>query len=198
MAIRFYDKALIDKIRNWVVDKDIQILDPEDTEAFLSSIADQNKDKPIALPLISLKRLPSVNILNTNKQPLSAEGLVIKNVLDEQGKAQQLNAIPVSISYSLDIYTRYFAEADEYIRNFVFQLINSPKLTINIPYNNANLTHNSYIRLQNEIKDNSKGFGYMFTGQFTKMSIPFVLDDAYLFSSPVNSHWKVVTSVEVR
>jgi hypothetical protein len=43
------------------------------------------------------------------------------------------------------------AEGDEYIRNFVFNIINFPQLDITIPYNNLNYKHISNIRMINEI-----------------------------------------------
>ena len=33
-----------------------------------------------------------------------------------------INVIPIQIGYQIDIYTKGIAEADEYIRNFVFNL----------------------------------------------------------------------------
>ena len=34
--------------------------------------------------------------------------------------SDHLNAVPITLKYQIDIYTRYQEEADEYVRNFIF------------------------------------------------------------------------------
>ncbi|WP_300924725.1 hypothetical protein [uncultured Clostridium sp.] len=117
-------------------------------------------------------------ITNTNKKPLTFSGAKDKVNKD---KGNQLNAIPMQINYQLDIYTRYFEESDEYMRNFVFNIINYPKLEIEIPYNNSNIKHISYIRLSPDIEDNSDIPERLVEGQFTRRTLSLNIDDAYLF-----------------
>ena len=95
-----------------------------------------------------------------------------------------LNAIPMELSYQLDIYCKYFNEADEYLRNFLFNLINYPKISIEIPYNNTKIIHNSTIRVESPVTDTSDIPERLISGQFTRLSISIKIDDAYMFSVP--------------
>ena len=94
---------------------------------------------------------------------------------------KNLKAIPISIPYQIDIYTRYQDEADEYARNIVYNIINYPKLDIIIPYYDENYTHHSNIRMQSDIEDTSDVPERLVPGQFTRMTIHIYIDDAYLF-----------------
>lgn len=95
--------------------------------------------------------------------------------------AQHLNVIPIRLTYQLDIYTRYNEEAEEYIRNFVFNIINHPKLTINIPYNGYNEIKNANLTLDSTITDNSDIPERLIAGQFTRKTLTIIIDDAYLW-----------------
>ena len=101
--------------------------------------------------------------------------------------AVPINVIPIRIGYQLDIYTRYMAEADEYIRNFVFNFVNYPKLKVVLPYNDLNLEHLSNIWLGSNVSDNSDIEEHMFPDQFTRFTLNLEIDDAYLFSLPIQT-----------
>ena len=189
MAIRYYDDALVKKIKSWVKDPNMRVLSPVDSTRLFQLKSDLENDKPLTLPFIAISRDSNIEIVNTNKQALTYDGAHLE--VDEE-KSKQLNAIPIKISYQLDVYTKYFEEADEYIRNFVFNLINYPKLSIEIPYNNSNILHNSNIQLESTIADNSDIPERLIAGQFTRMSLKFNIDDAYLFSVPFMKNWKIV------
>ena len=188
MAVRYYDEALLEKIKKWVKDPNMTITGPDETRRLFQYLGDINDDKPLKLPIIALRRLTPVKILSTNKKPLTYDGWR-KNNNGEKG--DQLNAIPIEINYQLDIYTRYMAEADEYIRNFIFQIINHPKLSIEIPYNNAKIMHDSNIRLSENIDDNSGIPERLIEGQFTRLTLSINIDDAYLFDYRIKDNWKV-------
>lgn len=115
-----------------------------------------------------------------------------------ENKVVSLSNIPIGLNYQIDIYTRYFAEADEYMRNFVFNIINYPTLNIEIPYNNINYTHTSNIRLLSEIEDNSDIPERLIAGQFTRFTISITVDDAYLWSVPVRDTLTLETELEVK
>jgi hypothetical protein len=146
-------------------------------------MADTNNDKPIKLPILCLRRKSGLNVINTGKRPLTFDGLMLKS---ENNVSYELDAIPMDISYQLDIYTRYFKEADEFLRNLTFNIINYPKLTVQIPYNNANLNdvieHNGFIRMSSEIEDNSNIPERLINGQFTRLTFNINIDDAYLWN----------------
>ena len=194
MAIRYYDEALLEKIKKWVKDPNMKITGPNETKRLFQYLGDITNDKPIQLPLITLRRLSPVTILSTNKKPLTFDG---HRKFNDGEKGDQLNGIPISINYQIDIYTRYYAEADEYLRNFVFQIINNPTLKITIPYNSANIIHESNIRINDNLEDNSDISERLIEGQFTRMTISIYIDDAYLFDYKIKDNWKVEPKLQV-
>lgn len=194
MAIRFYDEALLSKIESWVLDKKMTITGVDETRRLFEYRADVTDDNPISLPLITLRRLSPVTILNTNKRGLTYDGPRLKSS-DEF--SSQVNAIPISIDYQIDIYTRYLDEGDEYVRNFVFNIINYPKVKILIPYNDANVEHWSSIRIKSDIQDNSDIPERLIPGQFTRFSLGITIDDAYLFSVPVRRNIEIEKEIEI-
>ena len=178
MSAGLYDKAIVEKLNMWTKDTQLTVFGPEETKSVFQNIADNTNDKPIQLPLIVVRRVGGFTVLNTGKRPLAFDGATLDA---NHNIASQLNAVPISIPYQIDIYTRYFNEADEYVRNLVFNIINYPKLDIVIPYTNENYTHHSNIRLQGAIEDNSNIPERLIPGQFTRMSMKIDVDDAYLY-----------------
>jgi len=193
MGVRFYDEALAKKIENWIKDKSVKVLKPEETTRLFKMKADEAKDKPIKLPLIALSRKTRMSILNTNKRPMSYDGMKIK-AYDKDGKfvpmksMQKLNAIPMSLDYQLDIYTSEMAEADEYMRNFIFNFVNYPNVIIEIPYNDCKLLHESTVYCHEEAEDNSDIPQRLVPGQFTRYTLNLTIDNAYLFSAPIKEN----------
>ena len=99
-----------------------------------------------------------------------------------------LNAIPISLSYQIDIYTRYQKEADEFVRNLIFNIINFPVVTVKIPYNSADIEHDSQIILDGSITDNSDVPERIVPGQFTRYTLNISLPDAYLWDVRVRDN----------
>ena len=195
MSIALYDNAFLEKLQAWTKDTTVSIVSPSDSRTLFENVADTTNDSPIQLPLNSLKRPGGFTILNTGKRPLSFDGATLDANHD---RASQLNAIPISIPYQLDIYARYQREADEYIRNLVFNIINYPKLDIVIPYNNQNYIHHSNIRLAGEVDDNSDIPERLISGQFVRMSMRIDIDDAYLFDVRYRDVYTVEITPDVR
>ena len=188
MAIRYYDEALLNKIKGWVRDPNMHILGTDESTRLFQIEAVKNDDKPLTLPLIALSRDANMEILSTQKKALTYDGGHL--AMDRQ-YSEILNAIPIQLNYQLDIYTKYFAEADEYVRNFVFNFINYPKLHIELPYNGANIVHDSNIFVEPTVSDNSNIPERLIIGQFTRMTIRLTVDDAYLFSIPFMDNWRI-------
>ena len=185
MGLRYYDEALHTLISRWVGKKNIRVLRPDETSALFSINADINEDKALTLPLIALSRNTSIEILQPKKTLLSFDGKHLKSTVEE---TIQLNAIPIQLAYQIDIYTKDFEDADEYVREFVFAIINNPVLKINIPYNGINLSLEANMRIQSTITDNSDIPERLFRDQFTRFTIQVELQDAYLFSVPINKN----------
>jgi len=198
MAIRYYDSAMVDKIKAWVKDPNMTILSPSDSTRLFQMRVDQLDDKPLKLPIIAISRDSDIEIINTRKQALSYDAGHITTDQDDHNKSTKevskiLNAIPIQLTYQLDIYTKYFAEADEYVRNFIFNFINYPRISIEIPYNNAKVLHNSTVLVESTITDSSDIPERLIAGQFTRMTIRLTIDDAYLFSVPFMENWNIET-----
>ena len=194
MSIRYYDEALVQKIQGWIKDPHMRVLSPQDSTRLFQMTGDMTNDRPLELPLIAISRRPDIEIVSTTKRPLTYDGAKIDGNCDE---SKQLNAIPIRLSYQLDIYSRYFAEADEYARNFLFNFINYPDLKIIIPYNNTNIEHDSTLLLESTISDNSDIPQRFIPGQFTRMTLNLFTDDAYMFSVPISKNWKVEADLHI-
>lgn len=183
MSIRYYDEALVDKIKRWVKDPNLQIIKPEESTRLFEMVADENKDQPLSLPLISISRDRSIEIINTQKQIKTFQGF---NQSDKESINIPANVIPINVGYQIDIYTKGMIEADEYVRNFVFNFINYPRMKINIPYNNLNVEHVVDLRLDSNIADNSDIKEHLFSDEFVRFTLKINLEGAYLFSLPKN------------
>lgn len=195
MAIRYYDEAFLNKIKAWIKDDKLTITGPDETRRLFEYRADVGDDKPIPLPLISLTRNRDIDIEVVNKRPLTFDGISMRG---NKNDAQVLNGIPIVLRYQIDIFTRYAKEADEYVRNFVFNLVNFNTLDVVIPYNNLNFTHRSKISVNSPISDNSDIPERMIAGQFTRYTISVTIDDAYLFSAPIKKTWAIDVETELR
>lgn len=189
MAVRFYDEALVAKLKKWTQDTDVTLLGVNETKRRFEVLADKNNDQPIKLPLITLSRNGGYTILSKNKKPLSYDG---NTFVRSNEKSALLNGIPISIQYQIDIYTRYLDEADEYARNIVFNIVNYPKLNIEIPYEDLGLTHDANIMLSSDVDDNSDIPERLIPGQFTRLTIGIVIDDAYLFDVHIKKNLSIV------
>ena len=193
MSATLYDKALTEKIRNWTKNTNIVITSPDETKRIFEYKADITDDKPIELPLITIRRNPRMTVLNTSKQPMTFDGWKRNN---NGEKGDMLNGIPIQLNYSIDIYTRFLEEAEEYVRNFVYNIINYPKLFIEIPYNDSKYIHNANIILNSDINDNSDIPERLMPGQFTRKTIEIIIDDAYLFDYRTKDTWRIEAEVK--
>ena len=191
MAVRFYDEALLKKFQKWTADTQVQLTGINETRRLFEVVADKQNDKPIQLPLIALSRNGGYTIQEKYKQPRSYSSNEFIRMQDVASGAL-LNAIPIGISYQIDIYARHLAEADEYARNIVFNIINYPKLNIEIPYEDSGLTHDANIRLITDVEDNSDIPERLISGQFTRFTIGIDIDDAYLFDVRVKDNLSIV------
>lgn len=180
--IYIYDEALIDKLKAWTENTSITILGPEETRRTFEIIGDETNDKSIKLPLVCLRRKGGYQITNINKKPLTYDGMLHEA---DFSNAVSANAIPISIQYQLDIYTRTMKEADVYARDFIFNLINHPTVKYIVPFNGFDKEFNATVRIDEEVADNSDIPERFFPGQMTRLSLNLNIDDAYLWSIPI-------------
>ena len=187
MAARFYDEALVEKLKYWTASTNVRIYNPQETRRLFEVIADETNDKPIKLPIICIRRPGGYSIVNQNRQPLSYSA---KTLGMTEEKTIQLNAIPIELRYQIDVYTRYYDEADEFVRNLVFNFINFPSLKVVIPYLGEDIEHNSSITLAQEVEDNSDVPERFIQGNFTRLSLSAIVSNAYLFDLRVKDTTK--------
>lgn len=196
MAIGYYDEAVTQKIQNWLADSSkLRVLSPDESSRLMQLKADESNDAPIKLPIISISRNKDIEIESAIKQNKSFDGLIIGK--DENTSTTiHLNVIPIKTTYQLDICTKTRKEVDEYVRQYLFKLINNPQIIIEIPYNNYIVRHTANLRVLNTISDTSDIPTHIFNGQFYKWTIQLELQDGFLFSIPQKHGWKLV-GVEV-
>lgn len=193
MSAYLYDTALIQKFNRWTENTNVHLYGPEQTRQLFELIADTNKDKPIALPIITIVRPNGYEIINTNKQPLTYDGRYIPSTSDTESNSStlQLNGIPIQLNYQINVYARKYREADAYMREIIFNLVNYPKLQITIPYHSSNLVHNCSIEISSTVEDNSAIPERLAIGQFTRLSISISIVDAYLWDTRVRPYLTV-------
>ena len=192
MAINYYDEAVTQKIRNWLADSSkLRVLSPDESTRLFQLMAEDSNDKPVSLPLIAISRNKDIELESAIKQNKSFDGLIIKQD-HELATTVHMNVIPIKTTYQLDIYTKKRIEADEYVRQYLFKLINNPQIIIEIPYNNYIVRHTANLRVLNTISDTSDIPNHVFAGQFYKWTIQLELQDGFLFSIPQKQGWKFV------
>lgn len=192
MAISYYDDAVTAKIKGWLADNsNLRVLNPDETNRVIELAAEESGDQPLKLPLLTISRNKELEIANTIKQSKSFDGLIIQE--DKTNAATvHMNVIPVKTLYQLDIYTKKQLEADEYVRQFLFKLINNPQIIVEIPYNNYIIKHTANLRVLNSVSDTSDIPTHIFSGQFYRWTIQLELQDGFLFSIPYKKNWHFV------
>ena len=184
MAISYYDDAVTAKITGWIADNsNLRVLNPDETNRVIELHAEDSEDQPLKLPLLTISRNKEIEIANAIKQNKSFDGLVIDTDTTNAATVH-LNVIPVKTLYQLDIYTKKQLEADEYVRQFLFKLINNPQIIVEIPYNNYIIKHTANLRVLNSVSDTSDIPNHLFPGQFYRWTIQLELQDGFLFSIP--------------
>ena len=192
MAISYYDEAITQKIKGWLADSSrLRILSPDESNRLIQVQAEDSGDQPIKLPLLAISRNKDIEIESTIKQNKSFDGLIIgKDTANHT--TVHLNVIPVKTTYQLDIYTKKRIEADEYVRQYLFKLINNPQIVIEIPYNNYIVRHTANLRVLSTVSDTSDISTHIFAGQFYKWTIQLELQDGFLFSIPQRRNWRFI------
>lgn len=192
MAINYYDEAITQKIKGWLADSSkLRVLSPDESSRLFQLAAEDSNDKPLKLPIIAISRNKDIEIESAIKQSRSFDGLtILSNTKD--ATTVHLNVIPIKTTYQLDIYTKKKIEADEYVRQYLFKLINNPKIIIEIPYNGYVVQHTANLRVLNTVSDTSDIPTHVFPGQFYKWTIQLELHDGFLFSIPQKAGWKFI------
>lgn len=189
MSAILYDNALLDKLKKWTEKADVQIYGPSETGRMFQISADKSNDKSFKLPAIALSR-NGYSINNISKRPMAWDG---KKIEADEDKVKQINAIPIILEYNIEVYARYYDEADSYMREIIFNVINYPRVDIEIPYLGFNKIHTSNIRISsNMIEDNKQGGLLTFNDQICSLRLQINIDDAYLWDSRIRATVNIV------
>jgi hypothetical protein len=191
MAIRYYDDVIAAKLKRWNPAADLRVLKPNEVKRLFALAAEDSKDNPLTLPCIALSRNNDLEIETSFKTPKSYAGLKLRQT---ESETMLLNAIPVHPQYQLDIYTKTAEEGDEYLRQYLFKLINNPVIKIIVPYNGAEVEQIANIRVMNTVSDTSEISERLFSGQFNRWTIQFEVQDAFLYDVPYRKNWKLYVS----
>ncbi len=181
MSTYLYDKALVEKFKKWTSTSKTQVYGPSETRRMFEVIADETTDSEIKLPLITITRDRGYEIINsgTTRRPLSYDGPT-RSHSEEQKTSKIINAIPIGITYQIDVYARMAEEADIIMRNLIFNIINYPAMTVNIP--DAEMEHTARIAIASpSITDNSNMAERFIEGNMTVLSVVINITDAYLW-----------------
>lgn len=189
MACRYYDDILVAKLKRWLPDNSpLRVLAPGESKKLFELTAEDTKDAPVKLPFIALSRSRDIELLSTVKSPKSYDGL---KLLATKAETLQFNVLPIKLMYDLTIYAKTEEEADEYVRTFLFKLINNPVIKVRIPYQDAQIEHIANIRVLSNVSDTSDISERIFSGQFHCWTIQLEIQDAFLFSLPYRRNWQV-------
>ena len=188
MAIRYYDDVIAAKLKRWNPIADLRVLKPNEVKRLFALNAEDSGDKPLALPCNALSRNNDLEIEANIKTPKSYAGLILKQT---ESEPLLLNAIPVRPQYQIDIYTKTAEEGDEYLRQYLFKLINNPVIKIVVPYNGVEVEQIANIRVMNTVSDTSEISERLFSGQFNRWTIQFEIQDAFLYDIPYRKNWKL-------
>lgn len=188
MAIRYYDDVLAAKLKRWNPAADLRILKPNEVKRLFALSAEDSKDNPLTLPCIALSRNNDLEIETNIKTPKSYAGLKLRQT---EAETMLLNAIPVRPQYQLDIYTKTAEEGDEYLRQYLFKLINNPVIKIVVPYNGVEVEQIANIRVLNTVSDTSEISERLFPGQFNRWTLQLEIQDAFLYDIPYRKNWKL-------
>jgi hypothetical protein len=196
MAIGYYDDVITDKLKKWIPDNNkMRVLGPDESTRFFETLADDKSDAPVQLPLITLSRNKDIEVLSTIKQLRSFNGSIVTSPNERNLRVPErsilFNVIPVKTLYQLNIYTKTKYEGEEYLRSFLFKLINNPQIQVHIPYNNVDLTHTAHLRVLETVSDTSDIAQHVFPGQFYRWTIELELQDGFLFNLPYKPNYYI-------
>ena len=188
MSQYLYDEAIIAKLKNWTKGSDVHIYGPDETSRIFTTLADKNNDGSIELPMIVLNRDFGFTIRDggQTRRPLSYDGLTLHA---DEDKSKIVNVIPISLDYTIDVYTKLYKESDILVRNLIFNIVNQPKLEVEIPDTSKfkcgkyePFKHTARIELGSNLVKNKSNIKERFSeGNFTIMSILISIEDAYLW-----------------
>lgn len=172
--IYLYDRAVVDKFREIFRDPRITVQPPENAIRYTAQL--ENDD--VTFPLISINRTNwSVRDSDINWAQ-SRTG--IADHINDNNTVSVMRAIPIQMSYQLDIYTVDRITNDEIYRELIFYFLKHPTLEVEIPYTLDN-KHVFNLVMDSDITDNSDTVEHINKGVLYRYTSTWNVTDAYLF-----------------
>lgn len=178
--VYLYDDAIIKDLRDKISDERVTIT-PYDN--LINSLGKSENDE-IKLPIISIARTGwSISDSRPHSMKFTGELSEIRNTgIGNNKEIVNVYAMPIRINYLLDVWTRRRLDNDNIMRELIFYYSINPTLQITIPYN-LGAEKNFNIMFGNDIEDNSNIPEHKNIGEYIRQTIPFYVDDAYLWRS---------------
>lgn len=193
VGVYAYDLALVNDLRTrFNLNKDgtpktnnnVYITSSENVFNIIGDIAED----AIQFPLISLTRIGWS--LSDNKPEFMTKAGMLDNVKegekDNKLKQIRLQALPITINYQLDVWTRTRIDNDALTRDLIWYYTLNPQLLVDIPHG-LNIKHVFNVFFENDIEDNSDIVEHQNRGQFFRQTLGLYVDDAYLWRSSVKN-----------
>lgn len=177
MSVNNYDVAIIEDLRQILQDDRIHIVPPEN---FFRLLARIDNDK-VEFPAISVVRR-GWSLSDSHPHMMKFDGTLLSHD-NEANEYIRLQAIPISISYQMDVWTKTRLENDNIMRELIFYYSTHPTLNVKVPYGQKTYYHKFNVFFDSDIEDNSDIANHMNTGEYFRQTISFYTDDAYLWKS---------------
>lgn len=190
MSTYIYDDAIIDDLRRLTGDERISI---QPVNNVFRTVARMNNDD-IVMPLISLTRTGWSLISGRKNHMMKFDGTWAEYNPREDRYAR-LQAMPIRISYQLDVWTKTRKENDEILREIIWYYSTHPTLHVTIPYG-LNVDHVFNIFIDEDVEDNSDIVEHQNRGEYFRQTISIYTDDAYLWKSSSRGPTTVETYVD--
>lgn len=175
--IKWYDDAIVNKLRSITGDDRIAVVPPE---SLFRYIATSTGDDRVKAPMVALTRL-DYTLTRRSRTPASSQGVPIGRSSDGK-KIDELQFIPVQIDYQLDIITRNRDDNDLLTSEIIFYFTNHPTLLVEIG-KGANVKHKFSIFFNETVEDNSDIESHISKGEYFRSTLSFYTTDAYLWKS---------------
>ena len=173
-----YDTAIVEDLRSIFDDDKIFICPPDRVFATIGRLSEDD----VKLPMISVVRT-GTSLGNSQHSMRFTGGLL--SIDPQTNENTKLQAIPITINYQLDVWTKHREENDNIVRELLFYYMTHPTLLVDIPYG-SNLKHNFNIFFDSNIEDNSDISDHVNRGEYFRQTLSVYTDDAYLWKTTVN------------
>lgn len=175
MSVYLYEQSLVEALRKITGDDRIHVITPDRSIQYL---AEFDKDK-VQFPAVVLSRNSvSLRVGRNHYGTLRGE----TSRIEEDSTVVKAKIIPITIRWSLDVFTADRFTCDEIIRELVFYFLTYPRFSITVPYD-LNIKQNFDIFLDNEIADNSDLVNFPNVGEIFRETLSIYTENAHFYSS---------------